>query len=418
MDAAEKAIKLAGALNCTVNYGRITFDRKNYFYHDLPRGYQITQHFHPLGRNGHIVLSNGRKIGIRQVHLEEDTAQQFRNENSISLNFSRLGRALAEVVTEPDFRSYGEVEDFLRFFRRVCRFNGLSEAAYEAGEMRVDINISIRSREEDPLNPKSEIKNINSLHSINKSIDYLIGLQSEALARGAPMESFTYSWSEKLNGCEMMRRKGSSFDYFYVPEANIPIFSIPDGRYRELMEDLIVDFGALSEKLRDGGLKAAEVEFLLDNHRVFGFVSRLNSHLGNPASAYNWMVNVISGMVENLDWDSLPYEEIERTILEVEKEGKISMKIAKSIFREILESGISLEQAKRKLNVSPITDVREIRRLVEEAFEQYGDQMAKLRENPTRLEKLIIGECMKKSRGQADPAIVKSIFDEVFGSWV
>lgn len=129
------------------------------------------------------------------------------------------------------------------------------------------------------------------------------------------------------------------------------------------------------------------------------------------------MVNVISGMVKNLDWNSLPYVEVEKTVLEAEKEGKISMKIAKSILREILENGSTFDKAKKKLNVSMISDPAAIRKMVEEAFEQYNDQMDKLRENPMKLEKLIIGECMKKSRGQADPHLVKAAFDEVYKTW-
>ncbi|WP_246307725.1 Asp-tRNA(Asn)/Glu-tRNA(Gln) amidotransferase subunit GatB [Candidatus Mycoplasma haematohominis] len=418
IDAVEKAIQLSKVLNCCINYDYIVFDRKNYFYYDLPRGYQITQYFFPLGKEGHLILSNGKKIRINQVHLEEDSAQQSKQGHEVRLFFGRLGRSIAEIVTEPDFQTYQEVEEFLQILRRLFSFNNISNASYADGEMRVDLNISVRAKESDPLNVKSEVKNLNSLLALKKSINYLTEVQTKALIAGQEINPFTYFWVDKLKRCEVMRKKGEASDYFYIPESNIPPLSIPIDRYEKLTSSLIVDFSSLEEELQNSGLKKSEIDYLLDNYQVYSYVNKLNENLGNIVLSYNWIVNIVSGIIEKFNWNDFPYPEIEKAVLETEKTKKISLKIAKSIIKEILTNNTTFSVAYKKLNVSLISNETTLKNFLKEAFETYKDQIPNLMMNMPKLERLIIGECMKRSKGQADPSLLKKYFDEMIVQFI
>lgn len=413
IEAVEKAVQLSNILNCFVSYDYVVFDRKNYFYYDLPKGYQITQYFHPLGKKGYLILSNGKKIQIKQVHLEEDSAQQRKQGHEVKLSFGRLGKSVAEIVTEPDFQTYEEVEEFLNIFRRLCSFNEISSASYADGEMRVDLNISIRAKESDPLNAKSEVKNLNSLLALKKSIEYLVDIKSKALIAGEKLEQFTYCWVDKLKKCEVMRKKGLEVDYFYIPESNIPALSISKERYRELISSLSSDFSLIEQKLQVDGLKDSEVKYLLDNYQIYFYVNKLNDQLQNIVSSYNWIVNIVSGIVENINWKTFPYEEIEKAILETEKTKKISLKIAKSIIKEILTKNTTFAIAYKQLNVSLISNEAVLKDILKNSFVRYQSQISNLISNLPKLERLIIGECMKTSRGQADPILLKKYFDEM-----
>lgn len=412
LDAVKKVIRIAASLNCEVNYQNIVFDRKNYFYYDLPKGYQITQYFSPIGKKGHMFLSNGTRIEIKQIHMEEDSAQQIKSGHDIKLSFSRLGRALIEVVTEPSFSSYSEIEEFLKKLRRYCKFLGVSDASYENGEIRVDLNVSVRKKKEDPLSSKSEIKNLNSLLVMKKSLEWLLEEQKKQLEDGKELESYTYCWAEKLQKCEIMRKKRGVSEYFYIPEANIPKLVFSKEEYEELVKDVNIDFEKLKSDLEIAGLRDVEIEHLLNNYDLYEYVMKLNKKIDNLKSSHNWIVNVVSGFVEN--WNNFSFEEVEKVILDVEINKKINMNLSKSLFKEMFKNNVSYKAALKKLKISSVIfGDAQIKKLVKEAFEKYKDQLPKLMSNPMKLEKLIIGECMQKTKGQADPLKTKEYFEEL-----
>ncbi|AEW45963.1 aspartyl/glutamyl-tRNA(Asn/Gln) amidotransferase, B subunit [Mycoplasma haemocanis str. Illinois] len=410
LEAVKKTIILAKALNANVNYENISFDRKNYFYYDLPRGYQITQFFNPIGQRGFLSVG-GRKITLKQIHMEEDTAQQFKHGHEVRLSFSRLGRALAEVVTNPDFRSYEEIEIFLRQLRRICNFLNISSASYEEGKMRIDLNVSLRRNNEDPLSVKSEVKNLNSLFSLKNALEYLIKLQSEALDRGEEVEGYTYAWVEKLKKCEIMRKKNTTREYFYIPEANIPTLRFTKSEYEGMVNEIFWNLEFLKEELVQGGLKDSESDYLLDNYEIFKCVNRLNEKLQNLRSSYNWIVNIASGFL--VSGEELPYDDVEKVVVQTEIKKDINLRMAKDLLKEIIVNKASYKNAIRKLKPVELSDDETIGALVESAFLIYQDQLPKLIENPSKLERLIIGECMKKSKGQANPLKTKQFFEKI-----
>lgn len=410
LEAVKKAIILARALGAEVNYENIVFDRKNYFYCDLPRGYQITQHFNPIGKGGFINLGH-KKIFLKQIHLEEDSAQQSKQGHTVRLTFNRLGRALVEVVTAPEFSSYEEIELFLKKLRRICNFFNVSNASYEEGKMRVDLNISLRKDNTDKLSAKSEVKNLNSLFALKSSIDYLSDIQKKKLEEEEELKSYTYAWVDKLKRCEIMRKKEDATGYFYIPEANIPPLSFTKEEYESIINENNINLKELEKSLIEKGLKEAEVEHLLDNYDLFLYVQKLDEKLNNLKASYNWIINVLVGMVESME--ATPYDEIEKVILDVELNKKFNLRIAKDILKEIIEKKLSYKNAIKKLKVSELSDDNSIKTLVTEAFEKYKDQIPKLLENLPKLERLIIGECMKASKGQANPIKTKTIFEEI-----
>ena len=227
-EAVIKAIKLAKALNMEID-NELHFDRKNYFYTDLPKGFQITQQFRPIGKNGIVFLekdNNIKKIRIERIHLEEDTARQLHNEDETMINYNRAGIPLIEIVTMPDIRSAEEAVKYVDFIRQSALFLGISDAIMAQGSLRADINLSMRMLGSNDFGTKVEIKNLNSLNNIAKAIEFESKLQIEKILNNEEILQETKRFDESSQKTISLRNKTDSIDYKYFPEPNIPIIKL------------------------------------------------------------------------------------------------------------------------------------------------------------------------------------------------
>ena len=223
VEAVKKAIQACTALHLEID-PLVKFDRKNYYYSDLPKGFQITQQFHPIGRNGYIEINTStgkKKIRIERIHMEEDTAKQFHLTKFSLLDFNRAGTPLIEIVSYPDMKTGEEAEAYVEALRQTLFYIGVSDCKMEEGSMRCDVNVSIAPKGSDKLGVKNEIKNLNSISHVGKAVEYEIQRQKKLLEAGEVIHQETRRYDEKTNTTVMMRRKEGSVDYKFFPEPNI-----------------------------------------------------------------------------------------------------------------------------------------------------------------------------------------------------
>lgn len=271
--AVHKAIILADSLNMEINHKRIEFDRKNYFYSDLPKGYQITQQYFPIGTNGNIKIkdinNNDKEIIIQRIHMEEDTAKQFTKNNLKYIDYNRAGSPLIEIVTDPCISSSFEAMQYLEELKKILIFKDISDAKMEEGSLRADVNISLRPYGCKTLGEKVEIKNINSITNVGKAIDFEIKRQTEIICLNKIVEQETRRFDDTNNTTIFMRKKSNQVDYRYITEPDILCFAIKDSIVKELLKNSLPSPKAVKKILLNDGLDENQIKHLLDNYELY-----------------------------------------------------------------------------------------------------------------------------------------------------
>lgn len=279
--AIEKAIILAKALNMKIA-NEITFDRKNYFYQDLPKGFQITQQFNPIGQKGKIVLENGNIIEITRIHLEEDTAKQSNENGEILLDYNRSGMPLIEIVTEPCIKSAKDAALFLKELRRILVFNNISDAKMEDGSLRADVNISIRPIGSNIYGTRVEIKNINSISNVEKAIEFEFNEQLKQTLLNHDVLMATKRYNDKTGQTEFMRLKTTAVDYHYMTEPNIYKRNLSDSFINETINNKFVDLNSITNNLKNANIQNEYINLLLDNKELFDYYRKINKEVKDP----------------------------------------------------------------------------------------------------------------------------------------
>lgn len=408
--AIKTAIKLSHALSMNINHQYIVFDRKNYFYYDLPRGFQLTQFFHPIGKNGYIQIFNDKKIQIKQLHLEEDTAKQQKNGHFISLDFSRLGKPLIEIVTEPVFTSFEEIKDFLKILKSICLFLDISSCEYENGEIRVDLNISLKLSES-TTTEKVEVKNLNSITAIKNALEFQVKALNESLEKNETIESHTSFWIEKTMSCQVSRKKGNFADYFYIPEANIPPTTISEEELKKIIYENQNFYDFINE-LKNENLSEKEINNMLNKYELFQEIKDLNSVLKDWKKSYIWIAVTFEGIKNPLDKQEYKFEEIKKLIIKVEESKDVDVKTAKQMLKEIINNKLSARDAYKLHKVTTICDKDELLKIIKEIIKENEDQLDKLMANMIKFEKLIVALTMKKTNGQANAKLTIELFKD------
>jgi aspartyl-tRNA(Asn)/glutamyl-tRNA(Gln) amidotransferase subunit B len=410
-----RAIKTALALNCKVS-GCMKFDRKNYFYPDIPKNYQISQYDRPLSKGGFldIITEEGRpkRIGITRVHMEEDAGKLMHDEIGIFsfIDLNRAGMPLLEIVSEPDISSPEEAHVYLKALKSVLEYLDVSDCNMEEGSLRCDANISIRPEGEKKLGVKVELKNMNSFRATRQALEYEQQRQANILSKGENIVQQTRLWNEKKKITEVMRTKEEAHDYRYFPDPDLPDFIIDEAMIESIRESLPEMPQIKQERFQqEYGLSAYNVSVLATDKLASDFFEQCVKLYAKPKPIANWIIGELHSYLneKNIPFEALSLKPQQLTkMLELIDKGVISNKMAKDVLWEILASGKGPEEIVQERGFSQITDRSEIERLAREVL----NENPKVRNDYISGKKnalgFLVGQLMKKTQGKANPAIV------------
>lgn len=416
MEAVRKALKTAMALNCT-NPDEVLFDRKNYYYPDLPKGYQITQVTKPMGKNGYlkIVMPDYEKdILIHQLHLEEDTASLDHYPAYSLIDYNRSGIPLIEIVTEPCISNALEAVKFLETLRDVFIYCEVSEADSKKGQMRCDVNISLT--DSDKLGTKVEMKNINSFSSVKAAIEYEIKRQNEVLDKGEKVIQETRRFDEETMKTYSMREKVDAVDYKYFIEPNMP----PVKLTKEFLDDIRKEIPRLQyeryhQYTNEYELSEYDSNVLVKDKDIADYFEELISYDIKPKEACSWVTTVILGSLNKLNTDLEGLFITSKMLSEVIKltlDNKISVGNAKKVLYRAMDEKVDPIKIIEKEHLRQIDDESVLVKLVNEALDEHEDIVLQFKEGKEYVTNYFVGQVMKKTKGQASPVKTLEIIKE------
>ena len=424
--AVEYTIKAAMALNCKVA-SRIVFDRKNYFYADLPKGYQVSQFFEPMGTNGYLELHiNGetKLIGIRQLHLEEDTGKLSHIGGIISspysrVDFNRAGVPLMEIVSSPDIRSAEEARLFLQKLRTILCYIDISDCKMEEGSMRCDANISLRPAGSSELGTKTELKNMNSFRSVYRGIEYEIERQRAVLLAGGSVIPETRHWDEAKGVTRAMRSKFVSADYRCFPDPNVHPYTaaqkwldeinntipeLPDARYRRFIGEY--------------SLPAYDAEVLTAVKELADFYDSVLLYYNEPKAVSNWIMSELLGLLNEtgLEIGELKIKpEALGKLLQMVGENNISGKMAKIVFAEMFSTGADPALIIEKEGLSQISDEDTLSLIIGTVLANNPKSVEDYLSGKKKALGFLMGQIMQETKGQANPQMVNTLLQNKLG---
>jgi len=411
-EAVKLAVRTALTLGCKVNKMSV-FSRKNYFYPDLPKGYQITQYEHPLAEEGKLIIGN-RNIRIRRVHLEEDSGKLIHTEDTTFVDLNRAGVPLVEIVTEPDIHSPKEAYSYITKLREILRYIGVSNADMEKGELRCEPNVSVH-RKGEPLGTRREIKNLNSIRQVEDGIKYEIEQQINSLKKGRPVERVTLLWDEKQKVTKVMRKKETEEDYRYFDEPDLPPLCISDSFLKEQWNCI----GELPDERRERMRK----QYRLTQNDADTLVSRkLLADYFEDVTKITKDTRLTAGfiLVELLGFlneNSIRIEDnpISHTnlseLISLMKKGVITRTVARNILPKIIK-GQSPMKVVKQLGLEKMEEKEEMEKIVQGILNKYPDEVKRYKEGKSGLFGFFVGEVMKATRGKANPNIVGELLKE------
>lgn len=415
----EDALKVSIALNCTTpEY--MMFDRKNYYYPDLPKGYQITQMTKPIGTNGKIEIEvNGKLIPvyIHDVHLEEDSASLDHFFDTSNIDYNRSGVPLFELVTEPCFHSAEEAVAFMEHMIRVYRYLGVSDADTKRGQIRCDVNVSIADEDAKELGTKVETKNVNSLGGVAGVINYEIARQTKLKEEGRydEVEQETRRWDEETGTTIRMRSKVDAIDYKYFVEPNIPKYKMSDEWKKKVASTIPrLHLERKYDYINNHGLSNYDAEILVKEKAISDYFEECLALQIDAKAAANWIITQILGYINknnsNINDLYLTPKRLKNLIDELNKKT-ISSKQAKEIFEKIIEEKKEVKDFISKENAQ-ISDQDELTKIIEEILANNEAQIEEYKNGRTNIFDYFVGQVMKQTRGKANPVLTKEILTE------
>ena len=416
-EAVAKAIEACTALHLTID-PLVKFDRKNYYYSDLPKGFQITQQFHPIGRNGYIMIDTEegqKKIRINRIHMEEDTAKQFHLTKFSLLDYNRAGTPLIEIVSEPDMHNGEEAEKYVEALRQTLYYIGVSDCKMEEGSMRCDVNVSIAPKGSNTLGVKNEIKNLNSISHIGKAVDYEVARQKELLEKGEKVLQETRRFDEKTNTTVMMRRKEGNVDYKFFPEPNIFPIRL-DANWIKSIQDSMPELPE-ERKARytnDFGLNEHDINVLIANKELGDFFEETMKYSKNAKGVCNWLLGEVQGWLNKHEQTIVNTElrpEALAKLVEMIDTNEISSKQAKELIDDIMTGKDPAESAKEK-GLQQVTNTDELANMIKDVLDENTQAIEDFKAGKGRTVGFLVGQVMKKSKGQANPGLVNQILQE------
>ncbi|MBW3041053.1 Asp-tRNA(Asn)/Glu-tRNA(Gln) amidotransferase subunit GatB [Prochlorococcus marinus] len=426
----EYAVKAAMALNLNIA-SHSKFDRKQYFYPDLPKNYQISQFDEPIAEDGWIeveVAEKGKetyvkKIGIERLHMEEDAGKlvhagsdQLSGSTHSLVDYNRAGVALAEIVSKPDLRTGREAAEYAAEIRRIMRYLGVSDGNMQEGSLRCDVNISVRPTVDDPFGTKVEIKNMNSFSAIQKACEYEIKRQIKAYESGEEVKQETRLWDEGKQLTKSMRSKEGSSDYRYFPDPDLgPIEVSNDLKEKWRSELPELPAAKRNRYSKELGLSIYDSRVLTDESSMAIFFEKVVDEGAAPKSSANWITGDIAAYLNSnrLSFDQICLQPKELAeMLNMIDDGEISGKIAKDLLPELLSQGGSPKKLVKERGLGMIADPKVIEEIVEKLILNHPNEVESFRSGKKKLLGFFVGQLMKETKGKADPKLANEILNK------
>ncbi len=435
--ALKKGLAMALAINCKINI-KSKFDRKNYFYPDLPKGYQISQFDIPLAEEGYLLIdvnSNEKRIGIERLHLEEDAAKSIHKKDKTLVDYNRGGIPLAEIVTKPDFRKPEETIEFLKNLKLIAKYLNVSKADMEKGHLRCDANISIRPVGDNKLYPKTEIKNLNSFKAVVKSLKYEIKRQKDLWEKNsAPQITSTRGWKEEIGETVEQRTKESFADYRYFPEPDLPALLISE----ELLKEVKISLPELPHEryhrfIEEFGLSKKDAQFLVDKKiwaeyfeevisELRAWIFKVNKNKSNWESSkkklskltFSWITSELFSFLK----DNFSIKDLRITpenmseLIKLIYNKKINSSAGQTILSKMFKSNSNPSDLAKELDLIQIDNFSELEGLVIKVIMSNSQQVEQYKNGKEALLKFFVGKVMEESRGKANPQRVTDILKE------
>jgi len=412
------AIRTALATHCTVQTESI-FARKNYFYPDLPKGYQISQFEAPLATDGWLEVDvtdqPSTRIPIVRIHMEEDAgkSRHDREAGCSLVDLNRTGIPLIEIVSGPDMHSPEEAMAYLKGLHAIVVALGVSDGNLERGNFRCDANISVRPRGQQALGTKVELKNLNSFRFVGKAIGYEIERQVRALANGETIRQQTRLWNPNTGRSELMREKEDAHDYRYFPEPDLPPLVVTEAEIRALLESLPELPRARRDRfMTDHGLSRSDADVQTSSMPLAEFFEEVARECAHPKAAANWITSELLGKL-NRDGLSLERTRVTPThlaaLIRLIDRKEISGKMGKKVFEEVFETGKAPDVVVAEKGYKQISDKDGIMKLIDSALDGAPEKVAEYRDGKIRLLGFFVGQIMKASQGQANPRMVQQL---------
>jgi aspartyl-tRNA(Asn)/glutamyl-tRNA(Gln) amidotransferase subunit B len=424
--AVEMAIRAGLALGCSIRE-RSRFARKNYFYPDLPKGYQISQYDEPLCEFGHldVPLENGgtRRVGIRRIHMEEDAGKNVHGtvvSDASLVDLNRAGIPLVEIVSDPDLRSAAEAAEYLRQLRAVVMALGINDGNLEEGSFRCDANVSVRPKGSDTFGTRCEIKNVNSFRFVQRAIEYEVADQIAKISAGIPVRQFTKQWNEALGKTIDMREKGNADDYRYFPDPDLPPLEVSRATIDEIRAALPELPAAKRERyVTKLGLSRDVAEVLTEHPKLSAWFDRAVELAGGDAKRVaNFLVNEVK---RDVRYDGLeasfpvaPERFVE--LIELVDDGTISGKIAKDVYAEMVASRRPAAEIVEAKGLRVVTDAGAIETICANVVAANAKQAEQYRAGKSALFGYFVGQVMKATQGKASPEVVNATLKRLLGS--
>lgn len=417
MECIERAIEMALILNCKLPEYFI-FDRKNYYYPDLPKGYQITQFHNPIGTNGKINIMVGDKektIDILDIHLEEDSASLDHYSYFSLIDYNRAGVPLLETVTAPCMNSSDEAVAFLDAMKNIFRYTGISDADVKRGQIRCDVNVSMMEKGSNKLGTKVEVKNVNNIGNVEKTIEYEIKRQTELINSGRSDEIVqeTRRFDETTETTVTMRSKADAIDYKYFVEPNIPPYKISNELIEKIKKHIpILPNEKKSKYINELGLSSVDASIIIKDKDISDYFDKLITISKDIKLSTNWVINNITDYLNSTN-ESIKdiYLTPERLafIINSIKDNKINSKQAKELFNKSLELKTDPKELISKLGMEQLNDTKEIEKIIKEILDNNTKQIELYKNGKTNMFDFFVGQVMKETRGKANPVLVKEI---------
>ena len=418
----EFAVRTGLATNCKITQ-KTKFDRKNYFYPDLPKAYQISQLYLPICRNGYIEVKgeNGepKKIGIHEIHMEEDAGKLIHDEfeDCTLVDYNRCGVPLLEIVSEPDFRSADEVIEYLEKLRAILQFTGVSDCKMQEGSLRADVNLSVRPKGEKEFGTRTEMKNLNSFHAIARAIAYESRRQIDLLEDGEAVVQETRRWDDNKGYSYAMRSKEDAQDYKYFPEPDLPPIEISDARIQEIRESMPELPEQKKQRYREElGLPEYDTEILTGNMAFVTLFEEAVKLCDSPKDVANWIMGEVMKLLN--DTGTLPEDmtlapEKLAVVIQMVKSGKINRGTGKTVLEKVFTDGVDPESYVKENNLAQITDLGAIRPVLEEVIAANEKSVSEYKAGKTQAMGYIMGQAMRALKGKAPAQEVQKLLHEL-----